>query len=83
VCDQLVRRVAKPIHNARVIDAELGAWDLLKGKATPFGCSRSYGCGVPAGSCNLLLFRSATLGHFDLRRPIRLRALVTSALTAA
>ncbi|MCY2992937.1 MAG: hypothetical protein NTY19_34405 [Planctomycetota bacterium] len=37
-------------------------------KSLPFTLQRSYGCGIPAGSRNLLVFRSATLGYIDLTR---------------
>jgi hypothetical protein len=60
------RYVARPILNDRTIYAEPGAWDLLTGEALPFALQRSYGCGIPAGSRNLLIFRSATLGYIDL-----------------
>jgi len=62
------RYVARPILNDRTIYAEPGAWDLLTGEALPFTLQRSYGCGIPAGSRNLLVFRSATLGYIDLTR---------------
>ncbi len=62
------RYVARPIVNDRTIYAEPGAWDLLTGEALPFTLRRSYGCGIPAGSRNLLVFRSATLGYIDLTR---------------
>ena len=62
------RYVARPILNDRTIYAEPGAWDLLTGEALPFTLQRSYGCGIPAGSRNLLIFRSATLGYIDLTR---------------
>lgn len=60
--------VARPILNDRTIYAEPGAWDLLTGRPLPFQLDRSYGCGIPCGSTNLLLFRSATLGYIDLTR---------------
>lgn len=62
------RYVARPILNDRTIYAEPGAWDLLTGTALPFTLQRSYGCGIPAGSRHLLVFRSATLGYIDLTR---------------
>jgi outer membrane protein assembly factor BamB len=58
---------SRPMINNRTIYAQGGAWDLLTGKRQPFKFSRSYGCGILAGSQNLLLFRSATLGYFDLK----------------
>lgn len=57
---------SRPILNERTIYAQGGAWDLLTGDERPFNFSRSYGCGILAGSKHLMLFRSATLGYFDL-----------------
>ena len=54
--------------NDRTIYAQGGAWDLLTGKPRPFNFQRSYGCGILAGSRNMMLFRSATLGYFDLEK---------------
>jgi len=68
IWDTPARYVARPILNDRTIYAEPGAWDLLTGEALPFTLRRSYGCGIPAGSRNLLVFRSATLGYIDLTR---------------
>ena len=56
---------SRPMINDRTIYAQGGAWDLLSGEPVAFHFSRSYGCGVLAGSSNMLLFRSATLGYFD------------------
>jgi len=58
---------SRPMINNRTIYAQGGAWDLLTGKKQPFPFSRSYGCGILAGAQDLLLFRSATLGYFDLK----------------
>ncbi len=66
--DVKAKYVARPILNDRTIYAEPGAWDLLTGKSLPFRLQRSYGCGIPCGSRNLLVFRSATLGYIDLTR---------------
>lgn len=41
---------------------------MLTGEERPFELKRSYGCGQLAGSKNMLLFRSATLGYLDLTR---------------
>ena len=43
-----------------------GAWDLLTGQPVPFDFKRSYGCGILASSQHMLVFRSATLGYYDL-----------------
>jgi len=74
------RSASRPIINGRTIILEPHAWDLLTGKPKlvrnpktdelePWQFSRSYGCGIIAGSKNLMVFRSATLGYVDLRRP--------------
>ncbi len=57
---------SRPILNDRTIYAQPGAWNLLTGKRLAFSFTRSYGCGIPVGSSNMLVFRSATLGYFDL-----------------
>jgi outer membrane protein assembly factor BamB len=66
--DVQAKYVARPILNDRTIYAEPAAWDLLTGQPIPFTLKRSYGCGIPSGSRNLLLFRSATLAYIDLLR---------------
>ncbi len=57
---------SRPTLNDRTIYTQGGAWDLLTGKEVPFEFERSYGCGILASSKNMLLFRSATLGYYDL-----------------
>jgi outer membrane protein assembly factor BamB len=59
---------ARPMINDRVVYTQGGAWDLLNGEPRPFNFTRSYGCGVLAGAKNMMVFRSATLGYFDLNR---------------
>ena len=59
---------SRPVINDRTIYAQGGAWDLLTGDTRPFNFKRSYGCGVLAGSRNMFVFRSATLGYFDLEK---------------
>lgn len=54
------------ILSDRTIYVQPGCWDLLTGEAGDFQFARSYGCGTLAGSPNLLLYRSATLGYTDL-----------------
>lgn len=58
---------SRPMINDRTIYAQGGAWDLLTGEEQPFNFSRSYGCGVLAGSKHTMVFRSATLGYFDFQ----------------
>ena len=55
-----------PIVNDRTIYAQPGAWDILTGEQLKFEFTRSYGCGTVVGSKRILVFRSATLGYFDL-----------------
>jgi len=57
---------SRPIVNGGTIYAQPSAWDLLSGRQKEFQFSRSYGCGILAGSRNLMVFRSATLGYADL-----------------
>ena len=57
---------SRPLINNYTVYTQGGAWDLLSGKPRPFNFKRSYGCGVLAGSKNMLFFRSATLGYFNL-----------------
>ncbi len=57
---------SRPIINDRTVYVQGGAWDLLTAKPRPFPFSRSYGCGILAGSRDMLAFRSATLGYWDL-----------------
>ena len=56
----------RPIINGRTVYLQPGTWDVLTGEPQEFAFDRSYGCGIPAGSRNLLVFRSATLGYVDL-----------------
>jgi len=64
--DVEARYGSRPIINGRTIYAQPGAWDLLTGERRQFQFARSYGCGILAGSTNLLVYRSATLGYTDL-----------------
>ncbi|MHC4175860.1 MAG: outer membrane protein assembly factor BamB family protein [Planctomycetota bacterium] len=66
--DVRTRYGSRPIINGRTIYAQPGAWDLLTGRQKDFRFSRSYGCGILAGSRKLLVYRSATLGYTDLLR---------------
>lgn len=71
---------SRPLINDRTIYAQPGAWDLLTGEPKRWTNPetgeperwrlqrRSYGCGIISASCNLLLFRSATIGYIDLLR---------------
>jgi outer membrane protein assembly factor BamB len=43
-----------------------GAWNISSGEPVPFDFQRSYGCGILASGAHMLVFRSATLGYYDL-----------------
>jgi len=60
--------VTRPLINDQTIYAQGGAWDLLSGEDRPFNFRRGYGCGILAGGANLMVFRSETLGYFDLTK---------------
>ena len=66
VWDRKVDYSSRPMLNDKTIYAEGGAWDLKTGVDREFKFKRSYGCGILAGGSNLILFRSATMGYFDL-----------------
>ncbi|MCA9177392.1 MAG: PQQ-binding-like beta-propeller repeat protein, partial [Planctomycetales bacterium] len=57
---------SRPMINGDLVYAQGGTWELLTGKPRPFDFTRSYGCGVLAGSKHMMLFRSATLGYFNV-----------------
>lgn len=59
---------SRPMIHDDTIYAQGGAWNLLSGEPGSFNFKRSYGCGILAASKNMMLFRSATLGYFDIRR---------------
>jgi len=48
------------------IYAQGGAWDLSTGESVSFDFQRSYGCGIISSGAHMLLFRSATLGYYNL-----------------
>src|SRR5690606_242080 len=66
--EKRARYSSRPLINDYTIYAQGGAWDLTTGDERPFPFSRSYGCGVLAGSQNMMVYRSGTLGYFDLNR---------------
>jgi len=58
----------RPLINGDTIIAHPAALDLVSGETQPISFPKSYGCGQLSGSQNLLMFRSGTLGYFDLTR---------------
>lgn len=59
---------SRPILRGDILYDEPGAWGLLDGKRLDFKLDRSYGCGIVAASQNLFVYRSATIGYYDLLR---------------
>ncbi|NLF70242.1 MAG: PQQ-binding-like beta-propeller repeat protein [Candidatus Anammoximicrobium sp.] len=57
---------SRPVLIGDAIYAEPEKFDVRTGKVLPFEFARSYGCGILAGSQRLLVYRSATLGYYDL-----------------
>jgi outer membrane protein assembly factor BamB len=66
VWDIAAQYQSRPTINDGTVYTQGGAWDLLTGQPVPFDFKRSYGCGILAGARNLLVYRSATLGYYDL-----------------
>lgn len=64
--DNKAKYVTRPLIKDRTVYAQGGAWDLLTGEDRSFPFKRSYGCGQLAASEHLMLFRSATLGYYDM-----------------
>jgi len=66
-----VKYTTRPLLNDRTVyttvGAQGGAWDLVTGAEKRFKLNRSYGCGQLAGGTHLMVFRSATLGYYDLQ----------------
>ena len=60
----------RPLINYDTIIAHPAALDLVSGKPVAMNVPKSYGCGQVAGSRNLLVFRSGTLGYYDLTRKV-------------
>ncbi len=57
---------SRPLINDATIYAQGGAWDLRSGAERKFDFQRSYGCGILASGRHTMVYRSATLGYFDL-----------------
>ena len=58
---------SRPLINDQTIYAQGAAFDLLSGETRAFPFNRSYGCGILAGGAHMMVFRSATLGYFNLK----------------
>ncbi len=71
--DQAVKYESRPFVRQGVIYTQGGAWDLESGKAVSFPFRRSYGCGILAASERLLVFRSATLGYYNIGQDSKVR----------
>ncbi len=68
--DQAAKYRTRPIIKPDgTVLAEDGGWDLRSGAVRSFPFKRSYGCGQLAAGAHILLYRSATLGYWDLSLP--------------
>jgi len=59
----------RPILNGEIVFIEPYAWNIRTGKKQSFTFSRSYGCGILAASKCIMVYRSGTLGYFNLNEP--------------
>lgn len=59
---------SRPMINNATLYAQGGAWDLRSGDVRKFDFKRSYGCGIIASGRHTMVYRSATLGYFDLEK---------------
>ncbi len=57
---------SRPVINDRTIFLEPYAWDIVTGERLDFEFSRTYACGILTGSKNMMLYRSGTVGYYDL-----------------
>jgi outer membrane protein assembly factor BamB len=60
---------SRPIINGYMIYFEPHAFDISTGEKLDFSMSRYYNCGIITGSKNMMLYRSGTMGYFDLMAP--------------
>lgn len=66
--DKPVSYNTRPLINGTKIIAFPSKVELQSGESSSLKLSKSYGCGQIAGSKNLLMFRSGTLGYLDFTR---------------
>jgi outer membrane protein assembly factor BamB len=64
--DKKVKYESRPLIIGKTVYAQGGAWDVKSGVERSFPFKRSYGCGILASGKNLFVFRSATMGYWDL-----------------
>ncbi|MBN1347926.1 PQQ-binding-like beta-propeller repeat protein [candidate division KSB1 bacterium] len=60
---------SRPVLNDTIIYLEPNAYHLLTGKQLNFKLERTYACGIISSSKNMMLYRSSTMGYFDLMHP--------------
>ena len=64
--DRKASYASRPLLIGDRVYAQGGSWNLHSGEPIDFPFRRSYGCGILAGGKQLLVYRSATLGYWDL-----------------
>lgn len=60
---------SRPILNDDKVFIEPETIDLFSGEVLDNSFRRSYGCGIITASKNTMLFRSATVGYYDIDNP--------------
>ena len=60
---------SRPIINDRTIYFEPYAFDISTGEKLDFNFNRTYNCGIIAGSSDIMVYRSGTLGYLDVNEP--------------
>ncbi|MDA1016788.1 MAG: PQQ-binding-like beta-propeller repeat protein [Planctomycetota bacterium] len=66
--DKAVSYNTRPLINGNKVIASPSTVELMSGESSSLKLAKSYGCGQLAGSKNLLMFRSGTLGYLDFTR---------------
>ncbi len=65
--DQKVPYQIRPVIVSKTVQTVSGAWDLLTGAPLRAPFKKSHGCGPMTSSEHMLLFRSGTLGYYNLK----------------
>jgi len=65
--DRKVEYRIRPVIMGRTVQTVQGAWDLLTGAALRGPLTKSHGCGPMTSSEHMLLFRSGTLGYYNVK----------------
>jgi outer membrane protein assembly factor BamB len=64
--DQKTSYHIRPVIVGKTVQTVKGAWDLLTGESLREPFKKTHGCGPMTSSEHMLLFRSGTLGYYNL-----------------